>query len=352
MLPYSELFSLHGVLDEDRRPLGEHRAPPGVTGTARTELRSCPYPGSRHEHRLPMNLSALRQATRNWDELLTGLAALRDWCGGGPQPSTLAELWQLTAAAAALPAYLLHRPGKARPLDGATAALYKACLGLKFLIEQRVVEEAVAGRRVDLGADGLAEFSESSGWLVGRQEVCAAPPGLIRDVLDVAINGLASRARSRLVDDVDEPGQLRAFAVASWRLYGLLLLYSTWSARRCEQEHGSGSIAVHDPPRQNQLSLTLGMSRIVSAACDADESRCAALLDRFCALASPPGQEDALAAARRAFAGERDRDAGEELAASGVRELELRLNQALGRTGGELAPPDLSAYRAQPRSDR
>jgi hypothetical protein len=352
MLPYGQLFSLHSVLDEDRRPLGEHRAPSELSGTAPTQLRSCPYPGSRHEHRLPMNLSALRQATRNWDELLTGLAALRDWCGGGAQPSSLAELWQLTAAAAALPAYLLHRPGKVRVLDGATASLYKACLGLKFLIEQRVVQEALAGRGADLGADGLNEFSESSGWLVGRQEVCAAPPGLIRDVLDVAVHGLATRGRSRLVDDVDAPAQLRAFVDASWRLYGVLLLYSIWSARRCEQEHGSGSVAVHDPPRQNQLSLTLGMSRIVSAACDADDAACAALLDAFCALASPPGERDALAAARRAFADARDSSRGEEVAATGVRELELRLNEALGLTSGELGLPDLSAYRAQPRSDR
>jgi hypothetical protein len=352
MLPYFELFSLHGVLDEDRRTLGEHRAPSGLAGTAPTELRSCPYPGSRHEHRLPMNLSALRQATRNWDELLTGLAALRDWCGGGPSPSTLAEVWRLTAAAAALPAYLLHRPREGRVLDGATAALYKACLGLKFLIEQRVVQEALAGRGVDASADCLAEFSESSGWLVGRQEVCAAPPGLIRDVLDVAVQGLTSRVRCRLVDHVDAPAQLRAFVDASWRLYGLLLLYSVWSARRCEQEHGSGSVAVHDPPRQNQISLTLGMSRIVGAACDADDARSAALLDAFCALASPPGEEDALAAARRAFAGERDSSRGEELAATGVRELELRLNAALGRTSGDLAQADLSAYKAQPRNGR
>jgi hypothetical protein len=237
-------------------------------------------------------------------------------------------------------------------LDGATAALYKACLGLKFLIEQRVLQEALAGRGLALSADGLNEFSESSGWLVGRQEVCAAPPGLIREVLDVAVHGLTSRVRSRLIDDVDAPAQLRAFVDASWRLYGLLLVFSIWSARRCEQEHGSGSVAVYDPPRQNQLSLTLGMSRIVSAACDADDARCAAVLDAFCVLASPPGEVDALAAARRAFAGARDRGAGEELAATGVRELELRLNAALGRTGGELGPADLSAYRAQPRSDR
>jgi hypothetical protein len=92
------------------------------------------------------------------------------------------------------------------------------------------------------------------------------------------------------------------------------------------------------------------MRRIVDAACGADETVCAALLEAFGALANPPGEQDTLAAARRALAGAKD--GGEAFAASGVRELEIRLNAALGRSVGELPPPDLSAYRAQPRSGR
>ncbi len=357
MLSFGELFSLHGVLDEERRPLGEHRAPSQLAGAAPTELRSCPYPGSRHENRLPMNLSALRQTTRHWDEALTGLAALRDWCGGGPQPTSLAELWRLTAAAAVLPAYLLHRPRGSRVLDGATAALYKACLGLKFLIEQRVLQELVAGGElIDGGtADGLSDFAETSGWLVGVQEVCAAPPGLIREILDVAVRGQVTRVPSRLVAAVDSPEQLKAFVGASWSMYGVLLVYSTWSARSCERMHGAGSVLVEDPPRQNGFSLTLGMRRISTAACSLDPSRCAALLEAFCSMAAPPGENGMLATARETLRDELELDRGEAFAAALVRELEQRLNTALGRAtapdrDGDMPRPELAAYRARPRS--
>lgn len=355
MLSFGELFSLHGVLDQEQRPLGEHRAPPSVTRAVPTELRSCPYPGSRHEHRLPMNLSALRQATRHWDEVLVGLAALRTWCGGGPQPTTLAELWRLTAAVAVLPAYLLNGPRGGRVLDGATAALYKACLGLKFLIEQRVLQEILeGGALVDGGtADGLSDYAETSGWLVGRQEVCAAPPGLIREILDVAVRGRESEGGSRLVARVDSPEQLRAFAGASWDLYGLLLVYSTWSARLCLRSGGAGPDLDEDPPPQNGLSLTLGMRRITAAACTLDPAACDALLEAFCSMAAPAGEDRMLTAAREKLRDDLEVDRGEAFVAAQVRELEQRLNAALGRAAapeGELPRSDLAAYRARPRS--
>lgn len=348
-LSFGELFSLHGVLDEERRPLGEHRAPSSLVGSAPTELRPCPYPGSRHENALPMNLSALRQTTRHWDETLAGLIALRSWCGGGSQPLTLTGLWRLTAAAAVLPAYLLYRADASPVLDAGTAVLYKACLGLKFLIEQRALEELLATGTIDDrgAADSLAGYAETSGWLVGRQEVCAATAGMIADVLAAAIRGGDHPAGSRLAAAVESPAPFQAFARASWNLYGLLLAYSTWSARRC-----TDPAPAADPPAQNRFSLTLGMRRLSAAASALDEPRCAAVLEALCSIATPPGDDDELAAARARLAGEHDPERAESFAAQKVRGIEHQLNAALGR---EIAPdhepwPDLSAYRARPRS--
>lgn len=377
-LSFHELFSLHAVLDEECRPLGEHRAPSPLAGAAATQHRTCPYPGSRHEHARPMNLSALKQTTKHLDEVLAGLSALRTWCvgdGGGAAASTLEETWRLTAGAAVLPAFLLHRkgglvdrgePGEDGSLDAGTAVLYKACLGLKFLIEQRVLEELLATGGLDgrKAADELAGYSESSGWLVGVSEVCAATTVMIDDVLGVMVKGEGAPAvRCRLVDAIGEPSAFQDFMRASWELYGLLLCYSTWSAWTMWSPWGSGrdgsaqerlaALTAEDPPLQNQLSLTMGMRRISTALSALPHEKCAALLDGFRAVVAPIGDEAmnaSLVASFQVLAAERDEARTEAFVVERVRALEARLNAALGREPASGRPIELAAYRAPARS--
>lgn len=374
-LSFNELFALHAVLDEECRPLGEHRAPHPMEGAAPTELRTCPYPGSRHENKHPMNLSALRQTTKHWDEVVVGLDALRTWCGAGEAPLTLAELWRFTAAASVLPAWLLYRERtvpspltSAAPLpviDAGTAVLYKACLGLKFLIEQRGLEELLAtgdldGRRA---ADTLAEYSETSGWLVGRTEVCAATPKMINETMAVMLRGdkEAAGGKSRLVEAVGDPAQLQEFFRASWACYGTVFVYSAWSAWNARQNGVSEQeLLAADPPLQNHLSPTLGMRRITTAFSALDEVHCRRLIAAYCAftLQDPNGADAAGLAEDQAVLGaERDPALAEAYARRRVHQHEQRLNASLRAKAGmpavvpEEGSLDLSAYRAPaPRS--
>lgn len=348
-LSFLELLALHGVLDDEQRPLGEHRAPKDLAGAAPTELKRCPYPGSRHQHALPMNLSALRQTTRHWDEVASGLAALRQWCGGGAEPSDLGELWRQTAAAAVVPAFLLFRAdaGQQPVIDAGTAVLFKASLGLKFLLEQRALEELVAtggldGRRA---ADTLAEYSESSGWLVGRQEVCAATPKMIQDVLRVVVFG-GPIGPSRMIAAVPEPDRLQAFFRAAWALHAVLLSFSAGSTLR---RAASGAEAVpEDPPPPNEFSLTLGLRRLTNTATAQPAERCAQVLAGLCAMALPGPEQAELRAHCAKLAAELDGERAEARAAELVSELERALMRALGRDEGPAQPPplpQLAAYR-------
>lgn len=346
-LSFPELLALHGVLDDEQRPLGEHRAPKDLAGAAPTELRRCPYPGSRHQHALPMNLSALRQTTRHWDEVASGLAALRQWCGGGAAPADLGELWRQTAAASVVPAFLLFRAdaGDHPAIDAGTAVLFKASLGLKFLLEQRALEELLATGALDgrRAADTLAEYSESSGWLVGRQEVCAATPKMIQDVLRVAISG-GPIGPSRMVASVAEPERLRAFFRSAWALHAVLLSFSTGSTLR-RAARGVAAVA-EDPPPPNELSLTLGMRRLSNAAAAQPAERRAQVIAGFARMTLPASDDGALRARCEELAAELDGERAEASAAEAVGQLERELARALGRDARATARPPLPQLAA------
>ncbi|HEY0189874.1 MAG TPA: hypothetical protein VGC42_02050 [Kofleriaceae bacterium] len=63
--------------DDEGRPLREGRTPPEYLRPDEIDLRPCPYPGSRHDAR-PMNVSALRQTSSHWDEIVGALGFLRN----------------------------------------------------------------------------------------------------------------------------------------------------------------------------------------------------------------------------------------------------------------------------------
>jgi hypothetical protein len=373
-VPWRDLFSLHALLDAEGRPLGEHRAPRDLPGAAPTQRKRCHYAGSRWNHALPMNASALRQTSRHWDEVVAGIAWLQRASRGsspGPSPGlTLAQLWRLLATVAALPGYLLHRapaPERWRP-PGALAAIYKASLGVKFMLESHLVRELLAGRALDRPADdeALSALAEESGVLIGVEEVCAAPANMIRDALRAFIHGGEPRAAaaSPLAEVLGDWPPLLAFARAAHDLYAALLAFSTLSARtRLALEkawggrpprglphdlphdlpHGLPHDLPHGlphglpPPAEGsplevRMSVTLGMRRVRGALAALDDARCAETLQALCrATSGEEGGGDpatALLAAR-----------GGDAAARSQERLARALEEELARAcGGALAP--------------
>jgi hypothetical protein len=175
--------------DEEDRPLREGRTPAAYLRPGEIEYRPCPYPGSRQVAKHRMNVSALRQTSAHWDELVEALGFLRTAYAearGGYGPDVM-DLWRVSQLGSALPWYFVLR---GEPLPAYAAALSKATLGTGILAQRLILKMmAEAWRPPPLTTPELLALAESTGTLIGETEVCSAPEKMIAKFLDVLVAG-------------------------------------------------------------------------------------------------------------------------------------------------------------------
>jgi hypothetical protein len=193
------LGDVNDFLDEEGRPIGEIRASASVRTPVHTEYGVCKYPGRRGRTGLRMNLSALKQATRNWARVLGTIEYMRAaYLERRPCTDlTLLDFARLAAAGLLLPAYILFREPNAIA-DGRVpvfiAATHKMLAGVFSASKNMLLCQVAMGKAYDqVLADptALFNFSEISGMLVGKTgiEVCAGAPNMIEEVLNLLAYG-------------------------------------------------------------------------------------------------------------------------------------------------------------------
>ena len=103
--------------DTEGRPIREGRTPSELLAPGEIEYRRCPYPGTRHHHVNPMNVSALRQTAAHWDEVLDALAMLQHSyeSGRGSYDPDLRDIWYVSQLGSSLPWFFILRDGVAPP---------------------------------------------------------------------------------------------------------------------------------------------------------------------------------------------------------------------------------------------
>lgn len=179
--------------DDENRLLGENKVSFEYHTDVAMELVECPYTGSRHKHYKPMNVSALKQITSHWNEILNGFSCLRSFHLQQKLSTTITalDLYKLAVAGYLMPSYLFYRAKDAfadGELPAFVATIYKASLGLVnaaqvFLTKHLILGEYIESARVNPEAFYL--FAENEKLFIGPWEVCAGTPNQIKEILAV-----------------------------------------------------------------------------------------------------------------------------------------------------------------------
>jgi hypothetical protein len=229
--------------DDEDRPLREGRTPAAYLRPGEIEYRPCPYPGSRQvpNHAMTratlargnprgMNVSALRQTSAHWDEIVETLGFLRTAYAearGGYGPDVM-DLWRVSQLGSALPWYFVLR---GEPLPAYAAALSKATLGTGILAQRLILKMlAEAWQPPPFTAPALLALAESTGTLVGETEVCSAPDKMIAKFLDVLVAGTPGGGIATVEELIAERDRFLGFAACYCGLKLAVWLY--YQARR------------------------------------------------------------------------------------------------------------------------
>ena len=177
--------------DDEDRLLREGRAPKQLIRPGEIDYKPCPYPGSRFQHACPMNVSALRQMSAHWDDILDALAVMRVAYTEqrGEHAPELMDLWRVGQLGSALPWFYILRGG-GMPTPAYAAALSKITLGVGIWA-QRLLVDWLAGTwtPVPLTPQAIYASTESNGTLLGEHEVCSGPEKMMLRFFEVLVGG-------------------------------------------------------------------------------------------------------------------------------------------------------------------
>src|SRR3954469_10033771 len=171
--------------DVEDRPIREGRTPPEFLREGDIEYRTCPYSGSRLQHKNPMNVSALRQTGAHWDEIVDALAWLRAAHDAvlAPASPSIWDIWRVSQLGSALPWFYIFRD---EPVPAYAAALSKATLGMGIWAQRMFVKSLTEGwTPPPLTAESILELAEASGTLIGDTEVCSGGDKMLLRFFDV-----------------------------------------------------------------------------------------------------------------------------------------------------------------------
>gem|GEM_PF-6589299 len=188
------------VLDADGRPLGE-QASRSAYIAAGVEERPCPFQDNRARSGHPINMAALRQVSREWDNIQEHIGSLTA-ATSQRERLTGFEITRVNAAMQFAPfVWLLQESG---PIPGPIASAFKLSVG--FIRTLPLITIAMEGISETPMLDVLSppeffELLDAHEWLTGQTQVCAGSRRSIQRIYEaMATRGTPSDPPSPIAE--------------------------------------------------------------------------------------------------------------------------------------------------------
>jgi hypothetical protein len=235
----------HLAMDAEGRQVGEANVfPRQLRLDVPTEWRACPYPGSRYQDDLPMNVTALRSMNKYWKSMMVALQHIRRaYLQRFPQARqgwTVGDLQRLSALVLTIPAYLLMRePSRVENghLHPVLSSMYRVTDGVRMIAHHMLftpTDEPTLPPDTPMTGAEIYAYAERHRVFHSDYGVCAGPRSMIEEFLHVLMDEQPVEYAESVVLDGPIQSALRDLKPAvDYGLHGLqayAVVFSRWMA--------------------------------------------------------------------------------------------------------------------------
>ncbi|MBL8699243.1 MAG: hypothetical protein JNK67_12770 [Alphaproteobacteria bacterium] len=199
----------HIAIDGDGRQIGEANVfPRALRVEVPTSWRTCNLPGSRYQGELPMNVTALKAMRQQWPQMMGALLRVREaYLKRFPQAAagwTVGHIERLATMVLAVPTYQLMRqdgPVANGDLHPALSSMFRVTDGLRMTMHQMLfvpIGEPTKSPHEPMDVDAILDYAERNFSFHSDHGVCAGPQAMVREFLQVLIDGRAATDFSKV----------------------------------------------------------------------------------------------------------------------------------------------------------
>lgn len=276
----------HVAMDAEGRQVGEGNVfPKALRVEVPTEWRTCPHAGSRYQHELPMNVSALKSMRAHWKQMMVALWRVREaYLHRFPQARqgwTIGDLHCLSALVLSIPGYLMLRTRDRVPngeLHPVLSSMYRVTDGVRMVMHHMLFSEDLESTlplHAPMTSAELYAYAERNSIFISDHGVCAGPRAMIEEFLRVIMDGHEIEdAASVVLAEPVEAALNELDAVFDYVLLGLQaysVVFSRWPAMTRTYEllvpivaEWTGPTADEVRPFQERLERSLTFLRTLT----------------------------------------------------------------------------------------